>query len=559
VNQVKIINNREYILKNKRWVRNIEDSTIIELYKKVGSINKVSIILGIDNNSVKKILLKNNISLKSHKEAVLNAMSSQEVKEKLKKSYNNSINKRKETCLNRYGVEYSSQSNLIKEKIAKTSIEKYGVSHFLKNKTIQEKKKSTCLNKYGVDNISKTEECKNKRKLTNLNIFGCECSFQNDNVKDKIKTIMINKYGVDNISKHKETHDKVVEKNNNRNIKKILKHFSDLNLSLISDYKNGLSNIEVKCNKCSTVFETTHFNLMQHCMLCPQCFPIDHSFPEKEILEFIKSLNIDNIVENNRTVIPPYELDIYLPDKKVAIEFNGLYWHSLHPKEYHLNKTLMCEEKNIFLIHIFEDEWCLKKDIVKSRLKQILEKNDGIKVYARKCEIKEIDSKTKDEFLDKFHIQGKDISSINLGAFYNNKIVSVMTFSKGNISKGSKFIDGVWELNRFSSDYQYRVIGITSKLLSYFKQHYDWKKIFSYCDRRWSTGNTYYKIGFNLDYITSPNYWYVKGMQRIHRFNLRKKENDPKDIPEWVLRSKEGYNKIWDCGNLKFHIENINL
>ena len=108
VNQVKVINNREYVLKNKKWVRNIEDFTIIELYKNLGSVNKVSKILEIDNSTTKKILLKNNINLKSHKEAVLNAMSSQEVKEKLKKSYNNSINKRKETCLNRYGVEYSS-------------------------------------------------------------------------------------------------------------------------------------------------------------------------------------------------------------------------------------------------------------------------------------------------------------------------------------------------------------------------------------------------------------------------------------------------------------------
>ena len=155
------------------------------------------------------------------------------------------------------------------------------------------------------------------------------------------------------------------------------------------------------------------------------------------------------------------------------------------------------------------------------------------------------------------HIQGKDISSINIGSFYNGELVSVMTFSKGNLSKGVKKVNEyVWELSRFCIDDKYHIPGISGKLLSYFKQNYTWKEIYSYADKRWSEGGLYYQLGFECDKKVRLNYWYVKNYQRIHRFNLRKKENEPRDISERILRLKEGYSIIWDCGNLKFTLEN---
>lgn len=259
------------------------------------------------------------------------------------------------------------------------------------------------------------------------------------------------------------------------------------------------------------------------------------------------------------------ELDMIIHSKKIAIEYCGLYYHEekilddtrpIPGKDFHLKKLQLTNNKGYNLIQIFEDEWILKEDIVKHRLLQILNKNDNIKIGARKCIIKEIDSKTKNEFLEKYHIQGKDSAIIKLGAFYGETLVSVMTFSKGSISKGSYHKEGEWELNRFCSNYDYHVIGIASKLLNYFKINYEWIKIFSYADRRWSIGDLYYQLGFNLEKITDQNYWYSKGIKRIHRFNLRKTEDDPKDKTEEMLRLEQGYNRIWDCGNLKFVLEN---
>ena len=128
-----------------------------------------------------------------------------------------------------------------------------------------------------------------------------------------------------------------------------------------------------------------------------------------------------------------------------------------------------------------------------------------------------------------------------------------MTFNHGSLAKGVKKKDDlVWELNRFCSNYNYHIPGVAGKLLSFFKKNYEWKTIYSYADRRWSNGNMYYKLGFSLERETPPSYWYVKGLKRIHRFALRKRLGEPKDIPEWVLRMQEGYARIWDCGTLKF-------
>jgi len=134
-----------------------------------------------------------------------------------------------------------------------------------------------------------------------------------------------------------------------------------------------------------------------------------------------------------------------------------------------------------------------------------------------------------------------------------------MTFSKPSLSKGqSSYDEGIWELSRFCSKLNYKVIGVASKLLSYFKKNYDWIQIFSYADRRWSTGNLYTQIGFKLVGNTKPNYWYFANgsIERYHRFALRKKSDEPKDITEWELRKAQGWNRIWDCGNLKYVMYN---
>ncbi len=320
-----------------------------------------------------------------------------------------------------------------------------------------------------------------------------------------------------------------------------------------------------KINKCEKRFHFICPKGHKHSMLFSNWF-IGHrcrvcsisnsiSKAEDEIYDFISNdLGITEVERGTRSVIYPYELDIVIPSLKIAIEYNGLYWHSetkLKDKKYHLKKLEMCQEKGYRLIQIFDDEWLNKSDIVKARLKHILCKTKP--VYARKCTVKEIDTKLAHNFVDNNHIQGYTGSSIKLGAFYNDELIAVMTFAKLSVSKGSKNKDNQWELSRFCCSVP--VVGIASKMLEYFKRNYKWEKIISYSDRRWNTGNLYNSIGFKFVSYTKPNYWYFKigESKRYHRFNFRKNKLFGEGT-EWEIMKKNGYDRIWDCGNAKYEL-----
>ena len=287
---------------------------------------------------------------------------------------------------------------------------------------------------------------------------------------------------------------------------------------------------------------------------CRKCSNNGTSIMEENIKKFISDLNID-FIENSKNIIKPLELDIYIPSNNLAIEFDGLYWHNeLHkPNDYHLNKTKECQSNNIQLIHIFEDEWMFKENIVKSRIKNILGLTQN-RIYGRKCIIKEVNIKDSKLFLDNNHIQGKVNSSINIGLYYNNELVSLMCFNKPRSGIGSKY-DG-YELSRFCNKLDTTVIGSASKLLKYFENMYQPKEIKSYADLRWSEGNLYKTLGFELNHINEPNYWYIINNQRKHRFNYRKSllinEGFDASKTEREIMFERGIYRIYDCGTLSY-------
>ena len=274
----------------------------------------------------------------------------------------------------------------------------------------------------------------------------------------------------------------------------------------------------------------------------------------------------EKIITNSRSIIPPLELDFYLPDFNLAIEFNGIYWHSESKridKNYHLDKTLKCQSKGIQLIHIFENEWINKQEIVKSILRYKLKKSKKL-CGARQCQIKEVlDSKEKNNFIERNHLQGADQSSIKLGAFYQNQLVSIMTFSKPSLAKGRKDQQSKnFELSRFCSLLNCSIPGIASKFINYFKKNYEFDELYTFADRRYSNGNVYRQIeGFIEVHPSSPNYWYFHESDCLnlkHRFTYRKSELSKileifdSNLTEYQNMVVNGYDRIWDCGNLKF-------
>ena len=258
-------------------------------------------------------------------------------------------------------------------------------------------------------------------------------------------------------------------------------------------YTASKNKVLVTCNECGKTFEIeANSHLKGHG--CPY-HNFNSSSIEKEISDYIKSIYNGELLCNDRQLIQPNEIDIYLPNLNIGFEIDGLYWHNeinKPDKNYHLNKTIECENKGIRLIHIFEDEWIYKKQIWKSMISNILGKTNH-KIYARKCEIREInDSKIVSEFLDANHIQGKCGSSIKLGLYYNNELVSLMTFGKSRHFVGSHNVSK-YELLRFCNKLNTVVIGGASKLFNYFIEKYNPESVVSYADRRWSQGNLYEK------------------------------------------------------------------
>ena len=333
------------------------------------------------------------------------------------------------------------------------------------------------------------------------------------------------------------------------------KHGDRYNYKLV-DYIKSSIKVKIIC-PIHGVFEQRPNNHLQG-QGCPKC-PVQYhiSKQEQELQNFLKQ-HID-IECNDRSIISPYELDIVIPSKNIAIEYNGLYWHSEQrgkDRNYHLNKYNMCKDKGYRLIQIFEDEWLTKQDIVKSRLKHILGFRDRT-VFARKCTIREIVPNVARDFINKYHIQGYHGCNVKLGLFYNDELVSVMTFAKPSISKGRSNKEDVFELSRFCSSCA--VTGAAGKLLKYFTRNYIVKELYTYADLRWSDGNLYKQLGFIEGKQTPPNFWWNINGIRKHRFGYRKDvlnkrldSFDP-DITGYQNMINNGYDRVWDCGNLKYH------
>ncbi|BBI90695.1 homing endonuclease [Tenacibaculum phage PTm1] len=296
-----------------------------------------------------------------------------------------------------------------------------------------------------------------------------------------------------------------------------------------------------------------------HYQGCPQCSMESMvSKSELEILEFIKENYTGNIIHSDRSIIPPLELDIYLPEINLAIEFDGLYWHSTavqQDKKYHSNKTKQCSELGVQLIHIFEDEWLHKEAIVKSRIINAI-KQTPERIYARKCVIKEVTSTESMKFQKDNHIQGGVGSKYKLGLYYNDELVSLMTFGNLRVVNGSKSTPNTFELLRFCNKLNTTVIGGASRLLKHFIKIIKPTTIISYSDRRWSNGNLYKQLGFEYVHTSEPSYSYVINDTREHRFkyrksNLVKQGHDPK-LTEKQITESLGLYRIYDCGTDKW-------
>ena len=334
---------------------------------------------------------------------------------------------------------------------------------------------------------------------------------------------------------------------------------------------NSLSEILIKCPICGEYDKHSFHNIFRinsndikpnsH-NLCHKCYAnISHSSPELEIKSIITAMYNGKCIENSRSIIPPLELDLYYPEKNVAIEFNGNYWHDENhkSKDYHFNKFKLCKDKNIRLVSIYESDWYNKHDNIISLLKNIF--IDSKIVYARNCTISKLDYKTKSAFINEYHFYGdSNQGTISYGLYYNDELVSVMSFGKLRGQNKLHNNKDHYELVRFVTKDNVRVTGGASKLFKKFISEYNPVYIICYSDNDFFTGETYNKLGFKLKSLgKSIDYQWVKGTKSLSRYECMTNkllEKYPKyrdiniecSVEDYIMHDL-GYSKLYRCGN----------
>ena len=465
-------------------------------------------------------------------------------------------NKREKTSLENFGVKNPFQSKEVQEKIKKVNQEKLGVDYPMQSPEVLEKSRKTCMENYGVDNPMKCEQIKNKAKQTSTEIYGYDNPSKSPYVINEIITTNNKRYGANSKT----------QANVSKQIRELLNSREYLEQVYVNEQLPMLEIAKrLGCSDLIVAKRLREFKIT---------IRRDRSSYEIYLKEFLEAVGITNIVKNY--ILPSrQQIDIYLPDYKMGFEINGIYWHSERVKEgeklhsaktYHLNKTNEAESLGIHLVHIYEDDWILKNEIIKNRILQLLNKNP-VRVYARKCTLKEISTKESNSFLNSYHIQGASSSAAfcRLGLFYKEEIVGCMTFSKlrKNVV-GKNAESNTYELLRFAT--KGSIVGGASKLFSYFIKKYNPVKVISYADRHWTSSfksNVYDKLTFKKINSGNPNYWYVIGYHREHRFNWRKTQLKrkfekgllmyfDKEKSEYENMLLNGYDRIWGCGSFKY-------
>lgn len=427
----------------------------------------------------------------------------------------------KEKRINDYKLFDDEKKKKRLENFKKTNILKFGVENPTKNQNIKNKIKETVKEKYGVESILFLKE--NIKKKNSIE------------TRNKIKNKFQEKYGVSELGFIKLGQEKL----------NLLMNKEEFKQKILKNDKNTTKIIE------DLKIDRTTFLKWFYKHSLDQEIPLNgFSFIETKLKDMLEKYNI-NYISNIRKIIPPYEIDFFLPDYNIGIELNGLYWHSeenIKDNLYHFNKFKEAENKGIKLLQFFEDEVKNKFNIIENMVLYLLGKSN--KIGARQTIIKEISSEEVSNFLNSYHILGATkLTSIKLGAFYNDTLVGVMTFQKNK--KG-------YELTRFATSIH--VSGLFSKFLKYFIKKYPCNYIKSFSDNRVSNGNLYLKNGFKFEKNIPPAYWYTDFNKIYHRFNFRKKYLIKKYGFDGLLTEKEmvkelGYSKIYDAGKKEWVLE----
>lgn len=477
----------------------------------------------------------------------------------------------------KYGVENISLIKGVAQKREKSLMDRYGVDNPSKSAVVKNKRKNTLLARYGTTNSFGTEEAIKKTALAFEKYGGnpSNCS----SVRDKRKqTIQMNKEQDPNWqSKVNERRNNTLQRMSDTNPDKTVKQVAVELGGLTKRNSRIASNPVSRHLECPEWLDTQYTdkgrsylsistelgvsaqsvaNRFKEFGLEPRTSFVRSSY-EVDMEQYLDDLGVDYVC-NDRKVIGGLELDFYIPEKTLAIEINGLHWHSTKfpdGRNRHNHKQNLCDQLGIQLIQIFEDEWVTNRPIVERRLAHLLGKTNDFRVFARKTNVSEASYSDVKGIYEQYHIQGGVGATKHYVLTHGEDVVACMSFLDKN--------QGNWELVRYVTTCS--VLGGFSKLLKNFIRNHEVNTITSFADRRWSDGSVYETNGFDHVATTSPNYHYVINRKRIHKQNFRRSKIETKylngeltyfdpSLSERLNMEMNNIYQIYDAGLLKYQM-----
>lgn len=484
------------------------------------------------------------------------------------------LKKARASSLKKYGTENPNDLEHIKEKIKETNLSKYGKKSYLATDECRAKTKKMAMEMYGVDHFSKAEEMINKAKETSIKKYGS--LFQKTKEwKDKVKNVCLQKYGVDSVAKVDEIKKRkvnaLIERYGvdsplkNATIKEKAKKTLNKNYGVDSALKSPILLGRMK-KTCLEKYGEDHAMRNGEVKMRSMQTRLDKygtlianlGKTQREMTTWLNSLGFD--FKPDVAILEGKELDLYDPEKKIALEFCGLYWHNENSPEprtrsYHYDKWKRCRDNGIQLLTIFDDEWRDRRRVCESLILSKL----GVferRLQGRKCEVKEISKDDMKSFCDLHHLQGANkLSRVCFGLFHGDEMVGAADLGNHHRRKEK----GSVVLTRLCFMPGVNVVGGAGKL---FRACTEWcasneiEKIVSWSDNRYSDGGVYERLGFKRSADLPPDYCYVNmknPKRRISKQSQSKKKSEcPPDMTELEWANSRGLSRIWDCGKVRW-------
>ena len=497
--------------------------------------------------------------------------------------------KRRQRCFEKYGVYSHQLRSDVREKTQQTNLKKYGSISSASNNRVKNKRSQTWAEKYQPG--SKDFKCLiEKRKTTNNKKYGTDWPMQHDEVKVKQHSTMQKRYGTNHALQNKSLNDKrketnqrkygvseaaqlhhVREKIKDRFIQKygfpnwITSTLNDHAKSVLLDkdkFYQELSNMTL--NQAADYLQISLRTLLNYAAK----YELRHIFSRVKITaceQKIKDL-LDSVVgcqaylQNSKSAISPYELDFFVPQNNLAIEINGLYWHSelgggKRSRSYHITKWNLCKEKNITLLMFNDIDIQENSHLVESKIKRYLQVKSPV-IGARKLTIEICNNyQLEQEFLNTWHLQGASSNrNLCLVAKYDNQIIGISTWKQRNNKA---------ELVRFATNINYSFPGLLSKMIKRFIIETNFSgKIFTFSNNQYGNGNAYLASGFQFDGVTPPGYYYTNDYVKLES-RLKFQKHKLADLfqldhsvvqqqSEWEIMQSQGYDRVWDCGHSRY-------